>query len=327
MKPHQIESWALKIIDRVEANQPIEDFRVELKSDWIPAEKAARRIAGHANASRGAPILWLIGVDEERGVTGARHEDLADWYAKVKAQFDGWTPQLTDLNIAVGEKTVVALLFETERVPFVVKNPAFGKEGGGPVELEVPWREGTSTRSATRADLLRLLSPLQILPNFEVISGTLVAEYIDGGSNLRWSLELELYAETSSEDRIVIPFHRCKVTCEVLTRSGGRMTFDEVRLSPPYSSPYPLDRRLPEPQSRTIDSTQDEILIYGPGKLYLYAYLTTPSMVVDIMSDAKVAASLLPTNAEHPVPISVTLPWCGPEKKNEAHRWAFTSTS
>ena len=117
MKPHQIESWALKIIDRVEANQPIEDFRVELKSDWIPAEKAARRIAGHANASRGAPILWLIGVGEERGVTGARHEDLADWYAKVKAQFDGWTPQLTDLNIPVEQDTVVALLFETERVP------------------------------------------------------------------------------------------------------------------------------------------------------------------------------------------------------------------
>lgn len=326
MKPFQIESWALEIIDRVEASQPIEDFRVELKSDWIPPEKAARRIAGHANASGGAPILWLIGVDEERGVTGAKHEDLADWYAKVKAQFDGLAPQLTDLNIPVEEDTVVALLFETERVPFVVKNPAFGKKGGGPVKLEVPWREGTSTRSATRADLLRLLSPLQMLPNFEVISGTLVAKYIDEGSNLRWSLKLELYAETSSEDRIVIPFHRCKVTCEVLTRNGERMTFDKVRLGPPYSHTYLIGRKPPERQSKTIDNTKDEILIYGPGKLYLYAYLTTPSMVVDIISDAKVAASLLPTNAEHPVPISVTLPWCRPEK-NEAQRWAFTSTS
>lgn len=325
MKPFQVESWALEIIDRVEVSQPIEDFRVELKSDWIPPEKAARRIAGHANASRGAPILWLIGIDEKRGiVTGATHEDLADWYAKVKAQFDGWAPQLTDLNIPVGEKTVVALLFETERIPFVVKNPAFGKEGGGPVELEVPWREGTSTRSATRADLLKLLSPLQALPVFEVISGTLVAKYIDGGSNLRWSLKLELYADTSSEDRIVIPFHRCKATCKVLTRSGGRMTFDEIRLTPPYSAfPGRLSQEL---LSETITNTQDEVLIYGPGKLRLYASLTTPSMMVDPVSDAEVAVHLLPTNAEHPVPISVTLPWCEPEK-NEAHRWVFMSTS
>ena len=269
MRAHQIESWALSIIDRVKAGQPIEDSEVELKSEWIPAEKAARRIAGHANAARGAPILWLVGVDEKKGVVGARHEDLADWYPQVESQFDGLAPQLTDLNIPVDGKTVVALLFETERAPFVVKNPSFGKTGGGPVALEVPWREGTRVRSARRADLVRLLSPLQALPDFEVLDGDLVARRYrsEDGFVLHWSLTLELYVQLPGEDCVVIPFHRCRVTFEV-SPSVGRMAFDKVRLAPPYSY-----SRIgySGPLSKTIDGTADEILIYGPGKCRLLA--------------------------------------------------------
>ena len=64
MNSTQIESWALRIIDIVKKGQPNEDFLVELKRDWIDKDKAARRIAGHANAARGENILWLIGVDD-----------------------------------------------------------------------------------------------------------------------------------------------------------------------------------------------------------------------------------------------------------------------
>jgi hypothetical protein len=324
MKAHQIESWALSIIDRVEAGQPIEDSRVELKSEWIPAEKAARRIAGHANAARGAPILWLIGVDEEEGVVGARHKDLADWYPQVRSQFNGLAPQFDDLNIPVEGKTVVALLFETERAPFVVKNPRFAKKDGGPVELEVPWREGTRVRSARRADLLRLLSPLQGLPDFEVLGGTLVARRETRGdeSVLDWQLSLELYVETGGEDRVVIPFHRCKATCKVLARAGW-MAFNEVRLNPPQS----VYREGPtKVLSKTIDSTGDEILIYGPGKCRLNASLVTPGLLDYFAFEAEVLVSLLPTNTEHSVPISVTLDRCSPEG-GEEHRWAFARTS
>ena len=66
MRSHEIESWAYDIIERVQKHQPIEDSRVELKSEWIDATKAARQIAGHANASHGEPILWLIGIDEKK---------------------------------------------------------------------------------------------------------------------------------------------------------------------------------------------------------------------------------------------------------------------
>ena len=43
----------------------------------------------------------------------------------------------------------------------VVKNPAHGQPNGGPVELEVPWRDAARLRSASHSDLILLLSPLQ----------------------------------------------------------------------------------------------------------------------------------------------------------------------
>lgn len=320
MKIHQIESWALDVIGCVETNRPIEDFRVELKSVWIPPEKAARRIAGHANAARGAPILWLIGVDKEDGIVGAEYEDLADWYGRVQSYFDGLAPRLADCNVPVKEdRTIVALLFETDRVPFVVKNPVFGKKGSGPVALEVPWREGTSTRSATRADLLRLLSPLQALPSFEVIGATLSVDSA-GKERLRWLLKIVLYTSAPVGDVIIILFHRCEVACEILA-TGERLVFEEISLVPPYST----DRagRSWTSLSKTIDFTKDEILIRGPGKCYLRAHLNTPTIPVIASSEVQTAASLNPTDTDHSVPLAATLTPRSPGKTCESYRWAF----
>ena len=136
MNKNEIENWALRVINQVHDHQPNEDFRVELKTEWIDPLKAARLIAGQANAAHGEPVLWLIGVNQELGVVGARHKELASWYEKVKAQFDGMAPPMLDLNIPVSDQTVVALLFETDRAPFVIKNPLYGKRKGG-VEFEI----------------------------------------------------------------------------------------------------------------------------------------------------------------------------------------------
>jgi len=130
MKAHEIEYKVLNIIDRVNSAQPIEDYLVELKSEWPSPEKAARQIAGHANAARGAPILWLIGVDQEHGVVGAEVNELANWYTAVKSLFDGLSPYLTYINIPYKQHTVVALHFDTSRAPYVVKNP--GRTSGYP---------------------------------------------------------------------------------------------------------------------------------------------------------------------------------------------------
>lgn len=124
MRLTQIEAWALKVADDITQGHPVEDARVEVKSKWPEPNGAARRIAGHANAAYGEPILWIIGIDEtKREVVGADKNDLASWYPQVQAEFSELAPNVIDLNVPYGEKTMVALLFDTERAPFVVKKP------------------------------------------------------------------------------------------------------------------------------------------------------------------------------------------------------------
>lgn len=77
MNSREIESWSLRVIERVVANHPHEDFLVELKRNWLTdPNRTARRIAGHANAARGEPILWLVGVDQNSGVLGVASAEL-----------------------------------------------------------------------------------------------------------------------------------------------------------------------------------------------------------------------------------------------------------
>jgi hypothetical protein len=132
---------------------------------------------------------------------------------KLSLFFDEIAPDLTDLNIQIESKTVVALLFKTNRFLFVVKNAAFGNPGGGPVSLEVPWREGTRIRSAHRNDLIKLLMPLESLPKIEVINSKVLLYKKEDSIN-KWPshliLNIELYITPKSSDVIVIPFHRCK---------------------------------------------------------------------------------------------------------------------
>lgn len=207
MRTHEIENWALSIIDRLLQRQPIEDSRVELKSEWPEdTKKAARQIAGHANAARGEPILWLIGVDEKAGtIPGIEFTEFSSWYSTVRSAFDELAPEPISLNVPFNGVTIAALYFETDRAPFVVKN-----QEGGTIQREVPWREATGVKSATRSQLLRLLSPLQRLPSLEVIGGTLDAN--PDGEYLRWGVYLALFLTQPSGQQTVIPRHRCNIT-------------------------------------------------------------------------------------------------------------------
>jgi hypothetical protein len=156
MKIPELKIWALEVLSRIKSHEPTEDSRVECKASWLDVKNISRQLAGHANAASGEPVLWLIGVDEKAGVVaGASHNELANWYPQLVREFDGVAPCLTaDLNIVIEDKTIVALLFETSNAPFVVKVPNSDR-------LEIPWREGTRTRSAKRAEVLRMLSLLQ----------------------------------------------------------------------------------------------------------------------------------------------------------------------
>jgi hypothetical protein len=130
MRLSDIEAWCLSVVDRVRSHRRIEDARVEVKAEWPPAEKAARRIAGHANAARGEPIRWVVGLDEGAGtVTGAQGDDTAPWFAGVTALFDGLAPRLIDLVVPTEDGDVVALYFETDRGPLRRPEPRRGQVG------------------------------------------------------------------------------------------------------------------------------------------------------------------------------------------------------
>ena len=159
MTHQELEVWTHEIIGAVLKNQRIEDSKIELKSLWPEPDKAAHNLAAHANAARGTPILWLIGVDEKaQRVTSADPVELANWSKSVERFFVGYAPRMVlDANVRFGSDTVVALYFETHQgAPFVVKNA----KGGYP-ELIVPWREGTAKRGARRAELLTVLVPIR----------------------------------------------------------------------------------------------------------------------------------------------------------------------
>ncbi|MCL4262233.1 MAG: hypothetical protein KJ069_03425 [Anaerolineae bacterium] len=322
MRSHEIEAWALKLVDQVKNGQPIEDARVELKADWPDARKAARRIAGHANAARGVSILWLIGLDEKRGVIGVQHGDLADWYAQVKSQFNELAPFMTDINVPVAGNVIVALLFETDRAPFVVKNP----DGSGSISREVPWREGTAIDSATREQLIRLLSPLRSQLAFEVLKGGLTCRAYEQTESDLWNLDVDLYVETEVGQAIVIPFHRCGVSITIQS-NGDTITFQKIALGPPirYGS------RGSSVQSKTIESTSDEALLYGPGRLILLgeavvSFNDAPAIqVADDVSHVSMRVSLLPVYAEQASIIRAELVPTAPEH-GERYRWTFPTT-
>lgn len=230
MKTSELEAKVHGIIDRVTRKQPVEDSLVELKSDWIDPKKASRHLAALCNAARGEPVLWLVGVDEDRGAIGVQEAELSNWWAQVRAEFDQQPPTLIQ-NVAapVGDNSVVALLFDTTRAPFVTKNPVVG----GPVVLEVPWREGNATRSARREDLIRILVPAVRVPEVELLDAR--ASCLLGNCGLwRTTLTLDVYVIVRSP--IILIAHRsvAKVQPEHLNpqvnhAQGGRRFAGEIK--------------------------------------------------------------------------------------------------
>ena len=268
----RLEAWALSMVTRVNAHERVEDARVELKREWPAPQKAARRLAGHANAVAGVEILWIIGLDEDDGVVGAGSAELADWWAGTQSQFDGVAPSMTDIRLDVGDKSLCALVFETTRAPYVVNNPAHGSQGGESVSKEVPWRDGTRVRSANRNELLRILVPAAVVPEIEVLEGDGVAKpYVVAteprvcGTELEFSLSM--YMTPRGESATVVPFHRC--TC-VATGASVEQRIEKFQVSLSRPRAYRGEGR-DHSDSVTMERTSNELIVTGPGKCHLKA--------------------------------------------------------
>jgi len=207
MRTVEIESWVHNINTLITNHHNVEDSRVELKGQFPEPYKAARRIAGHANAANGDPILWIIGLDQEKGVVGCPQLEMANWWPQVVHYFEPFPPHLTELMIPIGSMSVLAMLFETDRFPYLVKNPVYGKPEAGPVELEIPWRDGTSIRSARHSDLIRMFDPLNTPPFVEVLDMHLTLNTRDSTTPEAW-LTAHLYV-AATEHPFILPAHRC----------------------------------------------------------------------------------------------------------------------
>lgn len=303
------------MIERVNSDQPIEDSRVELKAEWPQTEKAARRIAGHANAARGASILWLIGVDEKTGVVGAQVNELATWFPKMESNFDGLAPEHVDLNIPVDGQTVVALYFETERAPFVVKNAAFGQKGGGPVELEVPWRDGTSIRSARRSEIVRMLSPLATSPQIEILQAQLETSPKEGSNGQRttWGLALLLYLTAQPEVHTIVPDHRYRVSMRETGRTSEVIVLSETTFkwkavsSPQNAAARPQLGYGSNPLLLADNTVTEELRMIGSGEVTLHATCETVAPDLSTVDKIIIMVELRPLNTEVPVAVEVTV--------------------
>jgi len=208
--------------------------------------------------------LWLIGLDEDRGVIGADHTERADWLAQIRGHFADMSPDLlTDINVPIEGQILVALLFETDRAPYLVRVP-----DGGPVQTEVPWRDGTAVRSARREDLIRLLVPIQRLPS-ATIRGALLQRTRVGGppAYVDWSLNVDVYVVPLNNEPIVIPAHECEVHIAIAP-GGSSLRLDNIHLGPQLRPLLVTNLRILKGDrnlSHTVRSTPSEVIINGPG--------------------------------------------------------------
>lgn len=289
MRGLDIDLWATAAIERVRRKQPCEDYREEVKREWpTDPRRAARQIAAHANAARGESILWVIGADEATGgIPGADPEELSAWWPRVRAHFDSEPPNLVNRNMPVDHVTVVALLFETESPPYVVKT------GASPAEREVPWREGNSTRSATRYDLLRLLTAVSPAPDVAIHDGALILESSRPGC-LDWKLALSLYAVPRNRNPVCFPFHDCSA---VVAFEDRPVAFEGLAMGPHRPGSWP--GVIPRGSLSGVRASPTEVTFDGPGMADLEAYGRTEAprrpMSVSLLLTA--AGSDLPVRA------------------------------
>jgi hypothetical protein len=270
MNLQQIEVWAIRVVEAITAGERVEDDRVECKAEWPKDhQRAARRIAAHANAARGSSILWLIGVDEDaRAVAGADDTDPAAWWTQVEARFDeAVAPTLRAVNVGIGEGRLVALHFETERAPYVVKT---GTQG---IEREIPIREATRVRTARRHEVLRMVVPAAHLPTLELISFnfscTLRTEK-DGTQTVWAQGNGEAFFETTG--RAMLPTHRARAEIRMAGPGGSIELPFHLRFTNGGWSDFAIHRRAgdaPPPAdfvpSDGVDARRGGVYIGGSG--------------------------------------------------------------
>mgnify|MGYP000403888709 CR=1 FL=1 len=273
----ELEVRIMSILDRVEQGQRIEDSTIELKSNFINPVKAAEVLAGHANAALGEQLLWLIGVDEKQGaVVGIDQTELKDWLSKVNKTFDEIAPTLIkDLVVPRNGLSVLALVFETDRAPYVVKHDKKPQHW-------VPWRYGADTQPARRSELLRILLPTIKAPKIEVLQGFFTGAAHAEFSIFKVAINLYLIPATSSEV-VTIPPHKIKGIL-VLPKGDYRIESEStVRIEAPEITEQTtrLNEKISTPRRQSTYVSQELIFCDTPKPVRLHQAFCTKEVPIE----------------------------------------------
>lgn len=255
----------LAAIDHLRGGGASEDDRIEFKRDW-PEPGKARQLAAAANRNHGNPLIYVIGVDDQTGqiLPAPSLTDVASWWAGIEARFDQVAPELLrDLTVFAGSgAAVTALLFATDRAPYVIK-----AEGGSP-EREVPIRDGTRTRSAHRHELLRMLVPAIATPPAVLLGAEVSGQWFaaiegEGGRGLRPEStylygRATIFFEHSGAGSVLLPLHEM----------SGELICEELRI-PLRPRPHPPQNMQASATVFGVDVRRDGVVVSGPGRLDL----------------------------------------------------------
>ncbi len=188
----------------------------------------------------------------------------------MSSRFDQVAPELVrHLNVHLSNGEVVAaLLFSTDRAPYVVKN------GGGSPELEVPIREGTRTRSARRDELLRMLVPAVSVPPALLLEASLRATwysrmegeegYVRDESTVLWA-QVSVFLEHTGPHAVLLPTHEMSGSLR-----AGELHF---ALEP---SIVQASQNEPPPPSFGVSRRTDGVAATGPGRFDLRLKVVPP---------------------------------------------------
>lgn len=228
----------------------------------------ARQLAGHANAAAGQRITWIVGVDEDAAeVVGSPSEELANWWPQVCKQFDAEiVPDPTSVHVPVGDdRSVLAIAFETDRAPYVVKT---GATGGA--EREVPWRELNRTRTAYRRELLTLLLGIVTIPDAEIIEVDI--EAYKRQDALEFYLSGTMFLTAPGPHATLLPHHQATATiqCDPAGMSGvsiGELPVDDLSWNLPHVQigSKPWETAPISPNAQGVDATQGVTYVMGGG--------------------------------------------------------------
>ncbi|WP_143087240.1 hypothetical protein [Geodermatophilus ruber] len=292
MRAVELEGRVVAAIDaRRNANVPPEDDFVECKGRW-PEKDKARQLAGLANRAAGEPVVLIVGFDDRSGeVVDPGATDPADWWQGMVGQFDQTPLDVLRhmlVHISATEK-VHAFAFGTDRVPYVVKN------GQG---RDVPMREGTSTRSAYRHELLRLLLPSIGHPPSTLLK---VDMWLNSGGNTGGAERKSLngyvtpFVEHMGTSPLMLPTHAMRASIAY----GD--TVKELSISPSIpTSPIGQPRPKSPASAHGAELRTDGVVLTGPAAFPLQVHLS--ELLTSDYDEAKAADS---------IQFSATLPIAG----------------